>query len=108
MSTPDPARDPETLAATRAALRRAIAGESQPDSEDDAGEFIPGRAGRIRRAGFPRSATMRALLNPRNRAVATALLTGGALLALRWAPRSRAAALLAGAATLNRVLRQLR
>lgn len=80
MSTPDSMRAPETLAATRAALRRAIAGEPQAAPDADPGEFVPGRGGRSRRAGFPRSTTMRVLLNPRTRALGAGLLAAIATL----------------------------
>ena len=93
----------QSLAATRAALRRAIVG-------DDAGSRRGGRHDprpgyREDDGGFPRSRTFQLLLEPRNRAIAKALLAGGALLAVRRLPSGRLASMTTVLMTLLRALR---
>ena len=93
----------QAMAATRAALRHAIIGDvagSRSGGRHDA------RSGyREDDGGFPRSRTFQRLLEPRNRAIAKALLAGGALLAVRRLPAGRLTSMTTVLMTLLRALR---
>lgn len=104
VATPATGDPVDGLGASRERLRRALSGDAEPQDRQGAISHQAGSAREDRAGAFPRSRTMRALLDPRYRAVSALLISGGAMLAVRALPHSRIASLFTAVAAVNRVL----